>query len=169
MKLRYAIACGFGLILLSTGCSQAPSPMAASVDTRATDEKMIRDGEVAWVADWRSKDVDKIVSHYADDANLLVAGMPIMSGKDAVKAGCKGLLEDPNLSLTFMAASVSISKTGDMAYTRGTYTMTMSDPKTKQPMTEKGKYLTIYRKSADGSWKAIEDMNNADGPAVPAK
>jgi ketosteroid isomerase-like protein len=32
-------------------------------------------------------------------------------------------------------------------------------------MTETGKYVTIYRKGADGSWKAIQDINNADAPA----
>lgn len=46
--------------------------------------------------------------------------------------------------------------------------MTMTDAVTKKPVTEKGKYVTIYRKVADGSWKAIQDMNNADGPPAPA-
>jgi ketosteroid isomerase-like protein len=41
--------------------------------------------------------------------------------------------------------------------------MTISGPKGK-PMSDKGKYLTIYRKQADGSWKAVEDMLNSDLP-----
>jgi hypothetical protein len=45
--------------------------------------------------------------------------------------------------------------------------MTMTNPKTKKPVTEKGKYVTVYKKQADGTWKAIEDINNADAPAAP--
>ena len=43
--------------------------------------------------------------------------------------------------------------------------MTMTDPKTKQPVTDHGKYVTIFRKQADGKWKAVEDMISSDMPA----
>jgi ketosteroid isomerase-like protein len=48
----------------------------------------------------------------------------------------------------------------------------MTNPKTKRAETEHGKYVTVYQKQTDGSWKAVEDINNADAPAVaeaPAK
>jgi hypothetical protein len=56
------------------------------------------------------------------------------------------------------------SKSDDMAYLQGTYTMT--DPKTKKPMTDKGKYLTVFTKQPDGSWKAIADAFNSDPPIL---
>ena len=31
-------------------------------------------------------------------------------------------------------------------------------PKTKQPKTDTGSYLTVWKKQADGSWKAVEDF-----------
>ena len=40
--------------------------------------------------------------------------------------------------------------------------MTMTNPKTKKPMTDKGKYLTVYAKQTDGSWKAVADTYNSD-------
>jgi len=157
----FTVSCVFGLLLL-TGCSQSPAAMG-DADTRA-----LRDNEAAWNKDWAAKDVERIVAHYADDGNLLVAGMPIASGKDAIRSACKQLLADPNVALTFEAAQVEVAKNGDLAYTRGTYSMTMTDPASKKPVTEKGKYITVYRKSADGSWKATQDINNADAPATPA-
>jgi hypothetical protein len=33
--------------------------------------------------------------------------------------------------------------------------MKMSDPITRKPLREKGKYVTIYARKADGSWKMI--------------
>ena len=164
MKREYAAGCAIGLFMLLSGCSDTPTPPA---DTSAADQKAIKDGEVAWASDWASKDLDKIVSHYADDASLLVANLPIMKGKDTIRTGLKELLADPNLSLSFTTVSAVTSKSGDLGYTEGTYSMTTSNPKTKKPMTEIGKYVTVYKKQADGSWKAVEGIDNADAPATP--
>ena len=35
-------------------------------------------------------------------------------------------------------------------------------------LTEKGKYATVFKKQADGSWRAVADINNADAPAAAA-
>jgi uncharacterized protein (TIGR02246 family) len=152
-----------GLVLLLASCSQAPAP--APPDTRAADEKAIRDDEVAWNKDWAAKDVEKVLSHYADDATLMVPDMPLVKGKDAMRPPLKEMIADKNLSMNFAASTVEISKSGDMAYIQGAYTLTMTNPKTKKPVTEKGKYATVYKKQADGSWKAVEDISNADAPA----
>jgi hypothetical protein len=45
--------------------------------------------------------------------------------------------------------------------------MTMSDPKQTKTVTDKGKYLTVYRKQADGTWKAVADMINSDLALAP--
>lgn len=150
-----------GLFLLTLSCS-SPAPR----DTRAADEKAIRDDEVAWNTDWSSKDLDKIMSHYADNATLLAPDMAAMNGKDNIRAGLSQLLQDKNLSLSFTTSSAEVAKSGDLAYTQGTYTLLATDAKTKRPTMEKGKYITVYKKQADGSWKAIEDINNADAPAA---
>ncbi len=163
MNRSYIIGCTVGLLLLAASCSKSPS---TAVDTRAADEKAVRDGEVAWNNDWASKDLDKIMSHYADNATEMIAGAPLMSGKDAIRTGLSQFLQDKNLSLSFTTASAEVAKSGDMAYTQGTYTLMQTDPRTKKPIMEKGKYVTVYKKQADGSWKAVEDINNADAPAA---
>jgi ketosteroid isomerase-like protein len=74
------------------------------------------------------------------------------------------MLADPNFSLTFQSTRAMASKGGDMVYSQGTYTMTITEPKTKKLMTDKGKYLTVFTKQADGSWKAVADTFNSDSP-----
>ena len=32
----------------------------------------------------------------------------------------------------------------------------------EEKLTDKGKYLTVYMKQADGSWKAVADTYNSD-------
>lgn len=74
------------------------------------------------------------------------------------------LFADPNFTLTFASTRTVASKGGDMAYSQGTYSMTMTDPKTKKPVTDKGKFMTVYAKQPDGSWKAVADTYNSDAP-----
>jgi ketosteroid isomerase-like protein len=62
-----------------------------------------------------------------------------------------------------------VSRSGDLAYVQGVSTETHTDPKTKKEVTEKGKWVTIYKKQAGGDWKAAVEMYNVDAPPSPAK
>jgi ketosteroid isomerase-like protein len=42
----------------------------------------------------------------------------------------------------------------------------MSARDSTKVLREKGKYVTIYSRQADGSWKMMEDISNADAPAT---
>jgi uncharacterized protein (TIGR02246 family) len=148
-----------GLLLLA-GCNTAP-PAAPAVDLTAEQSK-IRDIESGWVKEAAAKDVEKSVAHYTDDAVLMMPGAPAAKGKDAIHAAWKGLLEDPNVKLDFSADRVEMSAGGDLATTRGSYTMTVTNPKTKKPVEDKGSYMTVYKKQADGAWKVIEDMTTSE-------
>lgn len=153
--------CTVLLSLSLVGCKEKAPDTAA-------DAQAIRDGEAAWVKDWQAKDPDKIVAHYSPDAVLMIAGTPAMKGTDAIKSGLGPMLKDPHMSLTFSPTAVVVAKGDDIAYTQGVYTMTYTEPKTGMTLIEKGKYVTVYQKQDDGSWKAVEDIDNADGPALPA-
>ena len=54
----------------------------------------------------------------------------------------------------------------ELGYIRGTYVLTATDPTIKKAVTEKGRFVTIFHKEANGSWKAIQDINNAEAPAT---
>src|ERR1700730_15341586 len=154
------------LAVLLFGCAQAPPP--APPDTRAADEKAIRDMETAWVAEFAAKDIDKMLAHYADDGTLLLSNAPTMSGKDAIRAGMKMAIDDPNFALDLKTVKVYVSK-DDLAYSQGTYSYKGTDSKTKKVIAETGRYVEVYKKQADGSWKVVEDINSPEAPAAPAK
>ena len=117
--------------------------------------------------DFTAKDVEKVVAHYADEASLEFPDMPILKTKDDIRKALKSFVDDPNFSVTFEGDKVDVSKGGDLAYVQGHYTLTGTDEKTKKKVTEKGKYVTVYKKQADGSWKAVQDINNADEAPKP--
>lgn len=159
------LSLGSVILLGLSGCAPAASSSASgpAVDT-ASEASNIREHETAWVKDIATRDVEKWASHYTDDAVVMAPGMPPMKGKDAIREGLKHLVSDPNIKLEFTPDRVEVSKSGDVAYTRGTYQMTMTDPKTRKPVTDKGTYVTVYRKQPDGSWKAAEDINTSQAP-----
>jgi uncharacterized protein (TIGR02246 family) len=161
MKRHSSIFFTLGFLIL-TGCSQSPAP-----DNREADARALREGEIAAFAkDWGGKDTDRIAAHFTDDGNVMVQNSPMMTGKDAIGKAMKDAVADPNWSLALQPVQVEASKAGDLGYTRGTYVLTATDPVSKKAVTEKGRFVTIFRKEGDGSWKAVQDIHNAEAPAT---
>jgi uncharacterized protein (TIGR02246 family) len=158
LRSRHSFAC-VALLALTTACSRNV-PSSQSADLAA-----VRSVEAAWVKDIATKDVDKFVSYYSDDASLLMPNEMLLTGKDNIKAALKPMLADPNFALTFQSTRGEVAKSGDFVYLIGTYSLTSSSPRDQHPVTDQGKYLTIFKKQADGSWKAVADMVNTDLPA----
>jgi uncharacterized protein (TIGR02246 family) len=157
MKLC-CIACAAGAFALLISCSSPPP------DTREADAKAIKDMEAAWMRDINTKDAEKWLSHLTEDASFLVSGAPIANGKEAIRSIVKSIISDPNFALSFSSTKVEVAKSGDIGYSVGMYSLTTSDPNTKVRMVDTGKYLTTFKKQADGSWKATADMINSDAP-----
>jgi ketosteroid isomerase-like protein len=108
--------------------------------------------------DWSqtTKDTDKFVSFFASDASSYAPGMPIATGTDAIRKAFTAMSSAPGFSLQWMATKADVSRSEDLGYTVGTYEATMGGA------TEKGKYVTIWKKQSDGTWKVSEDIFNAD-------
>jgi uncharacterized protein (TIGR02246 family) len=124
----------------------------------------VKNLEAAWVNDIATKDADKFASYYSEDASLLLPNAPMINGRDNIKAALTPMLADPNFALTFEATRAEASKGGDFVCTVGTYSMTTTDPKSKTAVTDQGKYLTVFKKQPDRSWKAVADMTSSDMP-----
>jgi len=68
------------------------------------------------------------------------------------------MLADPALTLKFQSSWVEVAKASDIAYTQGSYIMTMTDPHSKQVVNDHGSYVTTYSKQPDGSWNVVADI-----------
>lgn len=162
---RFAmLASSVALLSFMWGCAAPPPP-----DTRAEDERAIREIEAEAANAAAAKDLERYVSAYADDAALFFPNAPLVTGKDAIRKMTEALFRTPGFSLSFQTVKVEVSRAGDLAYTYGTNTVTLNDPKGKL-VTDKGKYVAVYKKQPDGKWRCVADIGNSDlpGPA-PAK
>ena len=144
--------------LVLAGCTKAPP------DTREADIKAVKETEAAWMKTAAAKNLDAFMNYYADDASVLMPNAPLFTGKPAIKQELKPIMEDPNYSITSTPTRVEVSQ--NLAYTQGTYKMTFSDIRGNK-FEDEGKYLTVYRRLADGTWKAIEDTMMSDLPLPP--
>ena len=116
--------------------------------------------------DWsnvaQAKNVDSWVAFYSDDAIVLPPNDKIATGKEAIRTVITNLLAAPGLSIKWQPSKVEVARSGDLGYSQGTFEMTVSDPK-GNPIMDRGKYVEIWKKQADGSWKLVADSNPA-GP-----
>jgi uncharacterized protein (TIGR02246 family) len=161
---RWIVSANLILLTLMFGCAQQ-QPVAPP-DTRAADEAAIRKLDVDWSNAAQTKNVDAWVAFYSDDATVLPPNEPMASNKDAIRKSIEGLLTLPGLNLKWEPKKIEVSKSGDMAYSFGTYEMSMNDPK-GTPIMDKGKYVEVWKKQADGNWKCAVDTFNSDLPATP--
>ena len=152
-------------LLALAGCK--PDTAAPKVDT-AAEEAAIKANESAWMDAYARRDANALASQYADDGSLANPGMAIATDAAGRLAILDEVAADPALKVDFATDRVLVAASGDLASSRGHYTMTYTDPATKQPKTENGNYLTVYRKQADGGWKAIEDFITPGAAAGPA-
>jgi uncharacterized protein (TIGR02246 family) len=155
--LRYGVV--MGLLCLIAGCS--PSVVTA---TRSADVRAIQQLEAAWARDIKAKDLEKWVNYYTEDGSILLPNSPPVTGRDNIRAALRSRVADPNYSLVFHPSTIEVSE--NLAYSRGVYEITRTDWRTKAPVTDQGKYVTVYKRQSDGSWKAVQDMASSDMPAA---
>lgn len=142
------------------GCAQPPAP-TPTPDTRAADEAALRSRIKDWAAAAQAKDAAKFVSFYTEDGVVMLANAPDMSGLPVLREGIAGMMQDPHFALAFEPKNVIVARSGELAYETGPYTMTMTGPD-KKPVTEKGQYVAVWRKQADGTWKVAVDAPLSD-------
>jgi uncharacterized protein (TIGR02246 family) len=150
---------GLGCVLLLLGCN-------SSKNTQAADEAAVRQTDADWSKAAQTKKVDDWVAFYTDDAVVLPPNDKKTTGKENIDKAIGGLLAMPGLALSWEPQKVEVARSGDLAYTQGTYVLTTTDAK-GQPVTDRGKTAEIWKKQADGRWKCTLDMWSSDLPATP--
>jgi len=161
IPLTLALVAALGVSGCTKGAKAAADP--------AQIEQSIRAQEAQWQKDYASKDVNALAGHYADDAAMVGPGDPPATTDTQRRQSLATLVSDPNLKLTFAADRVEVADAGDMAYSQGHYSITVTDKATSKPASSNGTYLTVYRKQSDGGWKAVEDFITPGPPPAAAK
>lgn len=100
---------------------------------------------------------------FAEDGVSLSNGQAPLIGKVAIVKAAGWSAKDYQLSWTPTDALMGPS--GDMGYTWGHFEGHTRDAN-GNPVTTSGRYMTIWRKQADGSWKVVLDAGSNEPAAA---
>jgi len=152
---------GPGLTILAVAIAASLACRSQTiVGVTATDEAALRQALDIEMQAANAADAAGWASVYADDAIVLRPHAPAAQGREAIQQWLATLPPISNAK----GQGVEVVGYGDLAYLRGSYTMTFSIPGVPVPIDEQGKFLQIYRKQSDGSWKMTRELYNSDLP-----
>jgi ketosteroid isomerase-like protein len=96
----------------------------------------------------------------ASDALSLPMGEAPILGREAI---FRAMSDFPPGELRWRPAGTDLARSGELGYTWGTYEFRPRDAG-GQSETRHGKYVTVWKKQRDGSWKFVVDIGNAGPP-----
>ena len=142
--------------LACTACASTSHPTDAPSEIRRLD------------ADWshaaQSRDVERALSFWSEDAIVFPPGRSALAGKAAIRDFVETSFRTPGFSIAWQTTTVTISENGDMAYTTGTNRVTFDAPDGRR-VTVDGKAVEVWRRQKDGQWKCVIDIWNDVAPA----
>ena len=133
---------------LAVGCASPHRPSLLETDRQFSAYSVAHNAPAAFDA------------YMAENALSLPAGDEPITGKQAIVESLAPLKAG---TLAWTPRQEVISRSGDLGYTWGTYEY-WTTATNGQSRVSYGKYVTIWRKQPDGSWKAILDTGNQSPP-----
>jgi len=142
------------------GDQAAPNPLTDP--TAKPGKVLLFDLEARFAKDVLERGGAGFAAWFADDGVALGNGQAPVIGRVAIAKSANWSAKD--YQLTWTPTDAQMSPSGDMGYTWGHFEGRSKDA-AGNPVTTTGRYLTIWRKQADGSWKVVLDAG-ANEPAA---
>ncbi len=103
----------------------------------------------------RNKGIAEAFSFYADEDAVILRGNNLIKGKASIKEALESSGLD-NARLEWEPEFVSVSESGDLAYTYGKYRISKTDEEGKKQSVD-GIFHTVWKRQKDGGWKFVWD------------
>ncbi len=151
------------LFCFTFSCEVAKEP---AVDIEA-DVEVLKNMLDEWVVLYNTGDFEKLVSfYYAEDAVEMEANQPILEGREAILANYKKASEEYDIQCdSSIAKDVRVS--GNMAMVRGNDTGTATPKGGGEQAKYDLKWVGIFERQLDGTWKCICEIGNSNLPIPP--
>lgn len=155
---RHAVAAFASLTLVACATQQASQAGSARAATLRT---QIERNTAQFAESFNRGDIASVVAMYDTGAVVLAPNAPVMRGRQNIGQLWNGARQQgfKTLSLTVQ----SVEQVGDLAIDLGSYELVVQPPGQSE-ITDRGKYMVIWKRQADGSWKLYRDMFNSSMP-----
>jgi uncharacterized protein (TIGR02246 family) len=127
-------------------------------------KKDVEAGEKQWLDAFNGGDAAGVAQYYEENARLMPPNAPIQQARPAIEAYIKEFVAtEAQLAFTLL----TVHETPDLCVAVGTYDMTIPVPG-GAPQQDQGKFVEVWRRQSDGSWKITDDVFNSSLPAPGA-
>lgn len=106
--------------------------------------------------------IDTLATMYTPDAMVLPPNSDPVRGLDSIRTFWAGARQQGLKAVELRTTDVAVS--GDFAIETGAYTLTIQ-PGSGPAVTDRGKYVVVWRRQPNGSWKLFRDIFNTSMPA----
>jgi len=133
---------------------------SATTTNLADVRRFVDSAKVRYIDAATKGDVAGLSSFYTDDAMVLAPNAKLVSGRSAIDESNRQMfaaMKVAGLKLT----STDLQSSGDFVVETGAYDQTLQ-PKTGKPIHDVGKYIVVWKKQGDGSWKLFREIYNTD-------
>lgn len=145
--MRKTIKSALILFVLVTMPAFAEKP----VDNTAAVRKVVDAANVAMMDSWKKGDATSFASYFAEDATIMTMNHANIQGrKNIEQLRAQTIKMVPLKTGTTTTSELQVS--GDLAYETGSYAYTLQPPG-QAVQTINGRYLAVWKKQKDGSWK----------------
>jgi uncharacterized protein (TIGR02246 family) len=114
-------------------------------------------GEKEWLDAFNRGDAPGVAAMYTDTARLMPPNAEILAGRDAIEPFIKGFVQT-GARLAFDL--IAVHESASMCAAVGRYTLDI--PGAPQ---DRGKYVEVWARQADASWRIVDDIFNSSLPA----
>ena len=87
--------------------------------------------------------------------------MPAVIGKDALRAYVEGSLAIPGLRISWSSSDAEVAGDGTLRFVLSSNEISMDGPD-GQPVINRGRAVTVWRRDAEGEWRCAVDIWNAE-------
>lgn len=124
----------------------------STVDAEESDVQAVERTYKAWVEASNEKDITKWSTFLAENPYFSPADAPPLIGREAILDYYQTSFSDPEFSLDCEQLEVHVSRSGDMAWSRGVCKGTFTGPDGKKA-SGSSRWFKVWTKYPDGSWK----------------
>jgi len=144
------------LALLTVACGTS-----TTVDS-AADRQAIAIATAQFQAAENAGDVDRFRDFFADDLVMMGPNGPAVTGADSVATLMRVFHNAYSVQVKYDSEEIVVF--GDWAFDRGVSRYTVTPKAGGAQIQETGKYLYLYHRQADGSWRQSRVMWNSSDP-----
>lgn len=121
--------------------------------------KVIEDYNSMLAENMLAGNMSAAMSYYTDDAVSMPSNGPMLKGKEAIQNYSDEMAKSGVKFTAVKFTPTEIDGSASLAYEIGTYEMSMEIGPAK--VNDHGKYLSLWKKQTDGSWKVYGEIWNS--------